>query len=225
MNPNNGNQEGFPIRVQLNQIIDAPVQDVFPLACPVMEYKWIPGWKCELVHCPNGHAELGVVFREIFSAPILAASVAEKTTWTAVLYEPDNHRVHYRLDNSISSSLYRIEFEAGCSGGTRARLDLTYTPINDRGVAAMAQGGEAKLRLMLSILALMLKHYCENGDMVDSSEILKLAAQAKELTASDRFRSLLNKMLRMVIHDENRNRFEKGLPISKVKPTKRSSAG
>ena len=165
MKRQNENQNDYSIRIELNQTIDAPVQEVFPLACPVMEYKWIPDWKCELIHCPNGHAELGVIFREIFSAPILADSIAQKTTWTA----------------------------------------------------AMKKGGKAKINLMLSILALMLKHYCEKGEMIKTYEIMKLASQVEELTTKDRIRSLLNKFMRMVIQDENRKKFEKDLPIMKVK--------
>jgi hypothetical protein len=195
MNQSNENQNDRSIRVELNQTIDAPVQEVFPLACPVMEYKWIPDWKCELIHCPNGQAELGVIFKEIFSAPILADSVAQRTTWTAVLYEPEKYRVHYKLDN------------------------MTYIPINKRGIAAMEKGGKAKIKLMLSILSLMLKHYCEKGEMVKTSEILKLASQVEEMTTKDRIRSLLNKLLRMVVQDDDRKKFEKDLPIMKVKST------
>ena len=219
MNQSSENQNDFSIRVELNQTIAAPVQEVFPLACPVMEYKWIPDWKCELIHCPNGHADLGIIFKEIFTAPILADSVAQKTTWTAVLYEPEKYRVHYKLDNKISSSLYKIEFEADGSGRTKSRLEMTYTPINERGIAAMEKGGRAKIKLMLSILSLMLKHYCEEGEMVKTSEIMKLASQVEEMTTKDRIRSLLNKLVRMVIQDEDRKKFEKGLPIMKVKST------
>ena len=212
-----GRQDDCSVRVELNRIIDAPVHEVFPLACPVMEYKWIPGWKCELIHFPNGHAELGIIFREVFSAPILADSVAQKTTWTAVLYEPERHRVHYRLDNKISSSLYKIEFEADGSSRTKSRLAMTYKPINKTGIAAIERGGEAKIELMLSILFLMLKHFCEKGEMVKTSEILKLASQVEEITTKDRIRSLLNSWVRMVIRDEDRKKFQKGLPIMKVK--------
>ena len=219
MSQSNENQNDHSIRVGLNQIIDAPVQEVFPLACPVMEYKWIPDWKCELIHCPNGHAELGVIFNEIFSAPILADSVAQKTTWTAVLYEPEKYRVHYQLDNKISSSLYKIEFEADGSDRTKSSLVMTYTPINKRGIAAMEKGGKSKIKLMLSILGLMLKHYCENGEKVKTFEIMKLASQAEGLTTKDRIRSLLNKLVRMVIQDEDRKKFEKDLPIMRVKST------
>jgi len=219
MNQRNENQNDHSIRVELNQTIDAPVQEVFPLACPVMEYKWIPDWKCELIHCPNGHAELGVIFKEIFSAPILADSVAQKTTWTAVLYEPEKYRVHYQLDNRISSSVYKIEFEADGPDRTKSSLVMTYTPINKKGIAAMEKGGKAKINLMLSILALMLKHYCEKGEMIKTFEIMKLASQVEELTTKDRIRSLLNKFMRMVIQDEDRKKFEKDLPIMKEKFT------
>jgi len=54
--------------------INAPAKIVFPLCCPVEEYRWIFGWKCELAHCPNDRVELGTVFSEILSAPFLMAS-------------------------------------------------------------------------------------------------------------------------------------------------------
>ncbi|MFC1539472.1 hypothetical protein ACFL6H_08610 [Candidatus Latescibacterota bacterium] len=213
-NMSNENQNDHSIRVEVIRSIKAPVQDVFPLACPVMEYKWIPGWKCELIHCPNGYVELGCIFNEISSAPILADSISRKTTWTAVLYEPDRFRVHYRLENKVSSSLYKIEFEAEASGRTKSRLEITYTPINK-----MGKGTEGKLRLMLSALSLMLKHYCEHGEMVKSSEIMKLSLHVKELTIKDKIRSLLNKLMMKVMHDEDKKKFQKGLPIIKVKST------
>jgi hypothetical protein len=48
---------------------------------------------------------------------------------------------------------------------------------------------------------------------------MKLASQVEELTTKDRIRSLLNKFMRMVIQDEDRKKFEKDLPIMKVKST------
>ena len=98
--------------------INAPVEEVFPLACPVEEYRWIPGWRCNLVHCPNDRAELGTVFDEIFSAPFLLGSFQGKTRWTVTMHSPEDHRIHFRLDNKSSSSIYRIELEDDGDGGT-----------------------------------------------------------------------------------------------------------
>lgn len=206
-------QHGSAIRVELNQFIDAPVDEVFPLACPVLEYKWIPGWKCELIHCPNGRVELGTVFNEISSAPILADSIAGKTTWTAILHDPETHRVHFRLTNRISSSLYRIEFEPNPSGGTNARLVMLYGPLGEKEVGASKRRREAKIRLMLSIISLMLTHYCEQGEMIDPAEAKKLASQFGELTCQDKLRLVLNKLARKHVRDEDRTRFLKGLPV------------
>ena len=207
------------VREEKKGTINAQVQNVFPLACPVMEYKWIPGWKCELIHCPNGHVELGTIFNEIFSAPVLADSIAQTTTWTAVLYEPDRYRIHYRLDNKISSSLYKIEFEADLSGRTKYRIELTYSPLNEKGRHNMEKDGVKKIQLMLSVLSLMLKHYCERGEMIKSSEIMKLGLRFKQITVKARIRLLLNQWVMRVAKDEDRKRFQKGLPIIKVKST------
>ncbi|NQU66991.1 MAG: SRPBCC family protein [Candidatus Marinimicrobia bacterium] len=80
--------------------INAPVDQVFPLASPVEEYKWIPGWKCDLIHCPNDRVELGTIFSEISSAPFLMGSFGGETTWTTVLYDPENYKIHFRLEKS-----------------------------------------------------------------------------------------------------------------------------
>ena len=49
------------INIERETTIEAPVNEVFPLVCPVREYDWIPGWKCNLLYCPNGRNEKDVV--------------------------------------------------------------------------------------------------------------------------------------------------------------------
>lgn len=203
-------------RVVLEQDIKAPMDLVFPLACPVLEYTWIPAWKCELIHCPNGHAELGTIFREMSSSPILADSIAQKTTWTAVLYDPDNHRVHYRLDNKISSSLYKMEFETNASGGTRMWLDLTYSLLRGDEVGEAKRHRRDKITLMVTVLSNMLVHYCEQGEMMKSSRIKTMPLPVKGLTIVDKLRLIINKFLRRHVSDEDRIKFFKGIAISKV---------
>ena len=73
--------------------IKAPVDQVFPLASPIEEYRWIPGWKCNLIHCPNDKVELGTVFSEISSAPFLIGSFKGETTWTVVMYDQDHYKI------------------------------------------------------------------------------------------------------------------------------------
>ena len=114
--------------------INAPVEKVFPLVSPIGEYRWIPGWKCNLIHCPNDIIAQGTIFSEISSAPFLIGRSNGETTWTVVMHDPENFKIHFRLDNEISSSLYKIELENNNEGGTVGRLDLTYNGINKKGV-------------------------------------------------------------------------------------------
>jgi hypothetical protein len=76
------------IHIEKAFVINAPAETIFPLICPFGEYKWIPGWNFELVHCPNERIEQGTIFREVSPPPILMGSFFGKTTWTAVLHDP-----------------------------------------------------------------------------------------------------------------------------------------
>jgi hypothetical protein len=204
------------MRILLESAIGAPVQSVFPLACPVMEYKWIEGWKSELVHCPNGYVEKNCVFKEIMSAPFLMGSFYGKTTWTAVLYDPHTYKVHYRLENKISVSLYKIELEADGKDRTKCRLELTYDALNRKGISIIENQGAEKIRFMLSILSRMMKYYSEMGEILKSASLARQILRFKHFTPKDKTRLLLNNLLMKVMRDKDRKRFLAGLPVSRI---------
>lgn len=187
--------------------IAAPVDLVFPLACPVEEYKWIPGWKCDLVHCPNERVEHGTVFDEYSSAPFLVGKAWAKTTWTAVIHEPNRHRVHYAIKNVASESLYKIEFSDDGSGGTLARLNFRYSASGPLGRKVIRSRGEAKIELMLQILSTMLRHYCESGELVPRDRIARMVATSNALTIADRARLLMNTVAMAGKRDPLRQRY------------------
>jgi hypothetical protein len=195
------------LRAGYEMQIAAPVDDVFPLACPVEEYKWIPGWKCDLVHCPNERVEQGTVFDEYASAPFLVGKAWAKSTWTAVLHEPGRHRVHYAIRNVASDSLYRIEFSDDGSGGTLAHLDLRYSATGRLGREVIRSRGKAKIELMLQILARMLRHYCESGDLVPRDHIARWVVTSNALTIADRVRLLINTAAMTGKRDSLRQRY------------------
>jgi hypothetical protein len=45
--------------VRRRAFIKAPVEQVFPLLCPVRECDWLEGWNCTLLHSGSGLAEKG----------------------------------------------------------------------------------------------------------------------------------------------------------------------
>jgi len=189
--------------------ISAPVDVVFPLCCPVEEYEWIDGWKCEMIHCPHDRVEQGCVFNEILSAPFLLGTAKDKTTWTAVLHDPENHRLHFALDNAVSSSIYKIELTDDGKGGTGVRLDFTYRPTCEKGNRIARNNGEGKIRLMLSMISAMLKHYCENGEMLKTVAVSRRVIRSDQLTLPDKIRIAFNKVAMIRMRDKDRKRIIK----------------
>lgn len=195
------------VRVAGAGTIAAPVDRVFPLCCPVEEYRWIPGWRCELVHCPHGRVELGCVFREVLSAPFLMGTGRGKTTWTAVVHDPAEHRVHFRLDNAVSSSLYRIELAADGAGATRCALRFDYRATTERGRALVARGAAGRIAVMLGLLAEMLGHYAERGEMIPFASVVRRVVHADELALHDKVRLAQSQLAMWHLRDPDRARF------------------
>ncbi len=199
------------IQVNYEARVHVPVEAVFPLCCPVEEYKWIPGWKCDLVHCPNERVEHGTVFNEYSSAPFLMGKAWGKTTWTAVLHDPEQHRVHYELKNVASESLYKIELSDDGPEGTSAQLDFRYSAIAPLGLKVIRNRGEAKIKLMLQILTVLLQRYCERGELASTGRIARLVATSEALTTTDRLRLSLNSLGMAAKRDPFRERYLKEL--------------
>lgn len=180
--------------------IKAPVEKVFPLCCPVEEYRWIPGWKCRLIHCPNDKVESGTIFSEVSSAPFLLNSFRGKTTWTAVMHDPDNYKLHFRLDNEKSSSLYKIELQDDGQGGTAGTLDFTYNAANGKGGDYAGKNMEEKIRVMLSLVKTMLQHYCETGKMLTFAGLQKIVLSEPGLSVMDKIRIGLNRVVVLAMY-------------------------
>lgn len=180
--------------------INAPVEKVFPLCCPVEEYRWIPGWKCHLIHCPNDKVELGTVFSEVSSAPFLLSSFKGKTTWTAILHDPAHYKLHFRLYNKKSSSLYKIELQDDGRGGTAGNLDFTCNAINEKDTGYNGKNTAKKILVMLSTISTMLQHYCEAGNMLTFKELQKIVLSESRLSTMDKIRIGLNRMVVLAMH-------------------------
>ena len=188
--------------------INAPVEEIFPLPCPIEEYRWIPGWKSVLQHCPNEKVELGTIFDEIFTAPFLMGNAKGITTWTAVEYDPENYNIHYKLVNENSSSYYKIEFEDDGKGGTVGKLDLAYTATTKKGNRMIEKGLEEKIEIMLTMLHTWLAYYAENKELIPVAEAKK-AVPMEKLSVVDKIRLLRNRSARNKMIDKNRERYMK----------------
>lgn len=136
--------------VDITFALDAAPERVFPLLCPVLEYRWIPDWQCTMVHSDSGVAELGCVFLR-----------GEGETWITTRYEPPS-----RIDYAIflpGQAVGTLEFTLSAAGtGTRVDLVSTTTPIRPGG---HRHGTPDERRALWALRREQLDHYLRTGTM------------------------------------------------------------
>lgn len=187
--------------------IKAPVEKVFPLVCPVKEYDWIPGWKCNLLYCPNGGIEEDVAFKEKMSSPFLLNKIGGETTWTTLLYDKIKFRVHFSWDNKISSSIYKMDMEPIDASRTRLTLSLNTKIIDDRGLWLLDPAGKDKTGFLIEGLGAMLKHYCETGEQLNSKGSQRKSDFIGKLSLLEKLTFLFNKINMMLTPDRDRKSY------------------
>jgi len=138
--------------------VPAPPARVFPLLCPVLEYRWLPGWKCELLHSASGVAEEDCVFRTDFpdTGPM---------TWVVSRHEPPA-RIEFAC--FVPDALvHRLKIAlTAVDGGTRLDWTNRWLATGPRGDAWLAtRSAEADAKRMDNLQRL-LTHYLTTGTML-----------------------------------------------------------
>ena len=105
--------------------LKAEAARVFPLLCPVLEYEWIPDWRCTMLYSESGVAEKDGVFT--------TRQFGKKTLWCCITYEPPR-LVEYILAMG-SGALVRLSIrleETGASTRVIWTMRFTMTRLNAR---------------------------------------------------------------------------------------------
>ena len=148
--------------------INAAAQNIFPLACPVEELKWIEGWgdQHEMMYTESGVNEKHCIFKEKMSGPILIEKPV-MTHWITVIHDPFNHRIEFLLmvgENAV------INFQFGITENgenlSRCRWSFIFTALDEKTNAIPEDIIEERLKVITEGLSSMLKHYCEAGRMM-----------------------------------------------------------
>ena len=139
--------------------VGAPAADVFPLLCPVIEYKWLEGWQCELVYSASGVAEENCIF--ITDFPDTGHQV-----WTVSRYEPPRRVEFVTSSRDLATRLdIRIEERGGRTALTWTRL---YTGLNASGNELADLHDEEWNQQLGARLHAAITHYLETGEMLVS---------------------------------------------------------
>jgi hypothetical protein len=85
------------VEAAVTREIKASPGNIFPLACPVEELRWIPEWDYQLIYSKSGVNETNCIFNEDKSG----AHIFEKpltTTWVTTIHDPENYRILFQLN-------------------------------------------------------------------------------------------------------------------------------
>jgi hypothetical protein len=133
--------------------VSAAPEAVFPLLCPVREYEWLDGWRCEMLYSDSGVAEEDCVFRTMSSGP---------ATWSVSRYEPPR-RIEYltfvpdQTVTRLSITLERVE------GGTKLHWKRVFTGLSDAANEGLASLWNSERDRELTR---RLKHFLKTGKML-----------------------------------------------------------
>jgi hypothetical protein len=107
--------------------IGAPPEAIFPLLCPVREYEWLDGWKCEMVYSDSGVAEDNCIFTTAYSGTM---------TWNVSRYEPPQRIEFVGMIPDMVLMRLNIVLEK-VDRGTRITWTRMFTSLSEAGHASL----------------------------------------------------------------------------------------
>lgn len=138
--------------------VPAAPERVFPLLCPVLEYQWIPHWRCDLLHSVSGVAEEDCVFRT-------ASPRDGAMTWVVSRYEPPA-RIEFTCFVA-DTCVFRLKIALTAEGaGTRLDWTRRWLSVGPQGDAWLADWSESEHEKSMDFLRRALTHYLTSGKML-----------------------------------------------------------
>jgi hypothetical protein len=141
-------------------LLPALPEQVFPLLCPIIEYKWLVHWRCDLLHSTSGTAEEDCVFRT-------ASPQGGAMTWVVSRYAAPR-RIEFTCFVS-ETYVFRLKIALAPEGAS-TRLDWTHRwlALGPEGDAWLAKWSEAEHKKGMNFLQRALTHYLATGEMLQS---------------------------------------------------------
>jgi hypothetical protein len=147
--------------------IDCQADDVFALACPKEELKWIDHWQYDMIFSESGKNETNCIFKEKMSGLFVVNEPGMETIWHTTLYDPIARIFHsLLLFGDVATAKFEFAVTADSRESATADWGLTFTTLNDRGNQLADEGLKERLFGMLNFLGESAKHYLETGNML-----------------------------------------------------------
>jgi len=120
-------------------------EKIFPLLCPTLEYDWLPGWTCEMLHSKTGYAEYDCIFKtDFFGFPEM---------FICTKYEKDREICYQRVSDHLSSIL-DIKLIDQLDGSCTGVWFITISALDEEGNNIVKNIGSAEAKTEKAIDAL-----------------------------------------------------------------------
>ena len=135
--------------------VSASASIVFPLLCPIREYDWIDGWKCDLIYSDSGVAEKLCVFKT--NTPLFGDE-----TWVCTRYEINQILQYTRFsDNKIV--MYDIVLSENYDTKSSWIWTLSILSLNETGNNLIKKFNQELMYDKLKGFNILLEHFVKTG--------------------------------------------------------------
>lgn len=142
------------------QINEGPIEEVFPLLCPVREKEWIDGWEYEMIYSISGFIEKDCVFTTPHHGQF-------DTVWQVTEYDPDNYTIEFlRVTPRENVVRINISLERVNEKQTKAFISYKYTSLNISQNTIIERDMENSFKKSMETWERSINHFLNTGTML-----------------------------------------------------------
>lgn len=164
----NNNNQGANFKGSKNEfsgevLVNASLEEVFPLLGPTRENDWVPGWESftTLIWSESGFAEDNAVFQ--------TAPGGAKDVWIISQYEPMEKIVFVRFNPNVVTRL--IIDLAEEQDKTRLTWTQSQVGLSENGNSIVEAENEESYSIFMKSMDAMLNYYVQRGEMIDQETL------------------------------------------------------
>ncbi len=167
-------------------VISGNIDEIFALACPVAELKWVDNWKFDLIYSNSGLNETGCIFVERSSSAVILRSPSVDTYWYTNRYSTERHKFNaVWISGDLCFAHWEFSLTEIGKGQVRANYKLNYTGLTPDGNSIISKPDfEQRMKVTLGFLAVSMKQYVETGTIFRVPLKRKLQVAASAIGAS-----------------------------------------
>ena len=128
-------------------------EEIFPLLCPKMEEKWIPGWKCEVLESKSGYNELKAKFntQNAFGIELI---------WNTRIYNKERGIIEFEnVAENVLNFVFLIHIHQVSNKLCQLTFTHTFTALNNKGNDLIKNYSNENFQLKLDGLAQLMESY------------------------------------------------------------------